>query len=59
MQKIGSVAETNSTIRIDLNKYLPGCNLILTIFVAGNGNGKSKGRQTILPEFFETPLTNQ
>jgi hypothetical protein len=38
-QKIGNTAETNSTIRVDLNKFVPGCNKQLVIFVHDNGNG--------------------
>jgi hypothetical protein len=58
-QKIGNTAETQSTIRVDLNKYLPGCNLKLAIFVYDAANGKAKGRQTTLNEFLQSPSTNQ
>jgi len=41
-QKIGNTVETPSTIRVDLNKYIPGCNLKLAIFVYDASNGKAK-----------------
>ena len=65
--KIENVAENHSTIRIDLNKYNPGCNRKMVIFRTGDGqlvffihgNGNLKGRETTPNEFFASPSINQ
>ena len=56
MEKIRNGSETSSTIRVDLNKFVPGSDLQLVIFA--HKNGKTKHKQTTLDEWIEKSTTN-